>query len=99
MVRLRACSLAHLDHIARRYPEMIDPTKHEIEAMEHAGDMAGEYLDSLGKTDLAKMSQDEWRTLIEVVCGGYVEKLSAIAEEMDRQAQAMRDRIAGPQAA
>lgn len=78
---------------------MIDPTAHEIEAMEHAGAMGGEYLDSLGKTDLAKLSQDEWRTLIEVICGGYVEKLGAIAEELDRQAEAMRAKIAGPQAA
>lgn len=27
-----------------------------------AGDVAGEYLASIGKTDLAKLTQDEWTT-------------------------------------
>jgi hypothetical protein len=96
---LMACSMAHLDHISRSYPKMIDPNEHELAAMEHAGEMAGEYLDSLGKSDLAAMTADEWRTLIEVICGGYVDRLGAIAEEMDRKATAMRASIAGPQAA
>lgn len=59
---------------------MIDPTDAEKESMEHAGDMAGEYLESLGKTDLATMSPDEWQTLIHVICSGYVDRMIAIAE-------------------
>lgn len=60
---------------------LIDPTPYEQAAMEHAGNMAGEYLDSLKKTDLAKLSTEEWATFINVVCTGYIEK---IQEEMGR---------------
>lgn len=55
---------------------MTDPDPHEIAAMEHASDMAGEYLESLKSTDLATFSEDEWKTLIEVVCGAYAQKLA-----------------------
>lgn len=48
--------------------------------MQHASDMAGEYLDSLPSTDLAAFSQDAWQTLIEVICGAYVEKLSELTD-------------------
>jgi hypothetical protein len=47
---------------------MVDPTELEIERMEAAADKGGEYLDSLGKTDLATLSRDEWMTFIECVC-------------------------------
>lgn len=59
---------------------MPDPDPNEIAAMQHASDMAGDYLDSLPSTDLASFSQDEWQTLIEVVCGAYVEKLNELAD-------------------
>ena len=48
--------------------------------MEHASDMAGEYLESLPSTDLASFTPDAWQTLIEVICGAYVEKLSELAD-------------------
>jgi hypothetical protein len=35
---------------------MIDPTPNERNAMANGGVMAGEYLDSLSKTDLAQLS-------------------------------------------
>jgi len=60
---------------------MIDPTPYEQAAMEHAGNMAGEYLDALGKTDLAKLTPEEWATLINVTCTGYIEH---IQQEMGR---------------
>lgn len=59
---------------------MPDPDPQEIAAMQHASDMAGEYLDSLPSTDLAAFSQDAWQTLIEVICGAYVEKLSELTD-------------------
>lgn len=59
---------------------MTDPTQSELEAMKHAASMAGEYLEALGKTDLAHMTVDEWNMLIETVCGGYADKLVEIAE-------------------
>lgn len=48
--------------------------------MEHASDMAGEYLESLPSTDLAAFTPDAWQTLIEVICGAYVEKLNELAD-------------------
>ena len=54
---------------------LTDPNPCEIAAMNTAGERAGEYLESLGKSDLAAMSDEEWRTLIAVTCGGYVESL------------------------
>jgi hypothetical protein len=58
---------------------MIDPTPNERAAMAHGGAMGGEYLDSLGKTDLAQLSVDEWHTLIEVIVTGYCDHLRDLA--------------------
>lgn len=41
------------------------------EARKHAAVKAGEHLDSIGKTDLATMTADEWAAFIAVVCNGY----------------------------
>ena len=45
---------------------MIDPTPNEQAAMAAGGDAAGAYLESLGRFDLATLSQPEWRQLIGV---------------------------------
>jgi hypothetical protein len=58
---------------------MIDPNPNERAAMAHGGAMAGEYLDSLGKTDLARLSVEEWHTLIEVIVTGYCDHLRDLA--------------------
>lgn len=57
---------------------MIDPTENEVAAMMHAGERGGEYLEVLGKSDVALMDQDEFMTFIEAVCSGYVEKLGEL---------------------
>ena len=57
---------------------MIDPTKSEREAMVHAGINGGEYLDSIKKTDLAKMSDDEWNTFVEAIVTGYIEEMQRL---------------------
>lgn len=88
---IRACSPRHLE-LAK---SMIDPTEHEQEAMVHAGEMGGEYLDHLGKTDLAGMSEEEWRTFVEAICTGYVEKLSEIADRLDHAAGQLRRKVMG----
>ena len=69
---------------------MIDPSDAELEAIEHAGAMGGEYLDQLGKTDLAAFTPDEWWTFVGAVCGGYTEKLLEVAERHNRIAQRAR---------
>ncbi len=52
---------------------MFDPTHFEIEGMKKAGKTGGEYLDSIGKTDLASMSYDEYMTFIECVITAYID--------------------------
>lgn len=57
---------------------MIDPTVEEIKAMEAASLPAGEYLESIGKTDLAALTYEEWMTFIEAVCTNYQDFLTNI---------------------
>ncbi len=54
---------------------MIDPTRHERAAMEHAVTMAGEYIEGLGQTDLMTWSPDEFATLIEVIVTAFTDRL------------------------
>lgn len=65
--------MACLKTIAKRSGKMDDPTKREIEAMYDAGASGGQYLDALGKTDMALFSEDEWMTLVDAVVTGYVD--------------------------
>ena len=51
----KLCSTLCQD-LCHRRRGMIDPTPNERAAMVHGGAMGGEYLDSLGKTDLAQLS-------------------------------------------
>ena len=55
---------------------MTDPTEDEIGAMEHASTLGGEYLDSIGKTDLTTLDHEEWMTFIEAVCTAFRDKLT-----------------------
>lgn len=54
---------------------MVDPTDDEINAMLQAGKSGGDYLDSLGKFDMAQMTHDEWMTFIEAVITTYLDEL------------------------
>jgi hypothetical protein len=58
---------------------MIDPTPNERAAMAQGSAMGGEYLDSLGKTDLAQLSIDEWQIFIEAIVTGYCDHLRDLA--------------------
>lgn len=75
---------------------MIDPLPIEQAAMDHAGEQAGEYLDALGKTDLAAMSPEEWATLINVICSGYVEHLQKEIGRIETDLRYLRGRIEVP---
>ena len=59
---------------------MVDYTRHEIEAMQAASEPAGAYLESLGKTDLATLSPDEWMTFVETVCLSYHNELRRLTD-------------------
>ncbi len=54
---------------------MIDPNPIELAAMRQAGDRAGDYIDSLGRTDMAAWSKPEWTAFIAAICGSYVDAL------------------------
>lgn len=38
---------------------------------EYASDMAGEYLEELGKTDLTEFTREEWLELLNVIIKNY----------------------------
>lgn len=69
---------------------MIDPTPNEQAAISAAGAQAGEYLESIGKSDLAKLSADEWATFCTAMVGGYVEALQAMASAEESRMWAVR---------
>ncbi len=51
---------------------MVDPTERELAAMRAAAPAAGEFIESLGKTDLTLFTVEEFLTLIQVIVGGYL---------------------------
>jgi hypothetical protein len=72
----------------KRERYMIDATEDELDAIEAASDPAGEYLESIGKTDLATMTEEEWFRFLEVVVTGFQSGLAAIKERKLTQADA-----------
>lgn len=61
---------------------MIDPNEHEGAALRHAGQLGGEYVESLGKTDLSAWSEKEWAMLIDVVVTAFQDKLREAYAQM-----------------
>jgi hypothetical protein len=86
---ITACSNKHLELAIK----MIDPTEYEREAIAHGGVQAGEYLEALGKTDLATMTTDEWDAFVEVIVTGYVERLGEIAEHLAAASAKMKGKV------
>ena len=60
---------------------MIDPDEHEIAAIAAASPMAGEYLESIGKADLAALTEAEWLTLLEVIITAYQDELARLLDQ------------------
>ena len=54
---------------------MDEPNEYEISAMNQAGDVAGQYIDTIGRTDMATYTSEEWRGFVAAVCGAYVKRL------------------------
>lgn len=46
--------------------------EHDSKAALEAGRFAGEYLDEIGKTDLATLTPEEWKIFCEVICGNFL---------------------------
>ena len=58
-------------NITARLKGMIDPNKHEANALAAASISAGAYVEEIGKTDLANWSEQEWATLIDVAVTAF----------------------------
>jgi hypothetical protein len=74
------CSLV-CQGICHRRCGMVDPTGHERAAMDHAVDMAGEHIESLGRTDLMTWSPQEFATLIEVIVTAFTDRLRELGDD------------------
>ena len=72
---------------------MIDPTPNERAAILHGSAMAGEYLDGLGKSDLALFSSEEWQTLLEFIVTGYCDRLRDLAGRDRGRLDGMADEV------
>jgi DNA polymerase III epsilon subunit-like protein len=70
-----ACSMRCMDALCRRWG-VVDPDEHETAAIEAASPLAGEYLESIGKTDLASLTEAEWLTLLMVVVIAFQNELA-----------------------
>ena len=70
-----ACSMKHLNKI-KEVDGMIDVTNNEVEAALHGGRMGGEYLDELGKTNLAALTKEEWTQFLLCVVGGFTKTIA-----------------------
>lgn len=44
----------------------------ELMSAEMSGKKGGEYLESIGKFDLSKLSKSEWMSFLEIICGEYL---------------------------
>ena len=53
---------------------MKEPSEIEIQGMMEAGAVGGEYLEAIGKSDLASLTEDQYMTFIETVIRTYEER-------------------------
>lgn len=72
---------------------MIDPTPNESEAMTVGGQQGGEYLESIGKTDLATLTETEWDRFLDAVITGYCDHLRALAARDRRRLDGMAPEV------
>lgn len=63
---------------------MVDPDEHECVALEFASQMGGEYLESIGVTDLSRVTADQWQSLVECIVTGYQDKLAEVLDDHGR---------------
>lgn len=61
-----------------------DYTDEETKAFDAASDRAGEYLDALGKTDMAQFTEEEWFDLLAAVVQGWCEFFEPKKTELEQ---------------
>lgn len=54
---------------------------YERRALEDGGNAGGEYLDSLGRTDLAELEPEEWSRFLALVLTGYADSMRDIVSK------------------
>lgn len=54
---------------------MVDPTAHEMQAMEHAMDAMGQFIEAQKSTDFTRWPPEAFPQMVEVICGAYVDSL------------------------
>lgn len=62
---------------------MIDVDERERVALLAGGRMGGEYLESLGVTDLAALGEAQWLQFLRCVLGGYADAMQSIHQATD----------------
>ena len=72
---------------------MIDPTPNERQAMTVGGQQGGEYLESLGKSYLATLTEAEWDRFIDAVVTGYCDHLRELAGQDRKRLDAMTPEV------
>ena len=72
---------------------MIDTTSNEMQAMTVGGQMGGEYLESIGKSDLATLTETEWDRFIDAVVTGYCDHLRELAAKDRKRLDAMTPEV------
>ena len=72
---------------------MIDPTPYESEAMTVGGLHGGQYLESIGKSDLATLTETEWDRFIDAVVTGYCDHLCELAAKDRARLDAMKPEV------
>jgi hypothetical protein len=77
------CSMRCLDIAFERQGHMIDPTNHEIAAIQAASQPAGEYIEELGETDMATWSNDQWMGFLETVITAYTDEMGRLSKNGD----------------
>jgi hypothetical protein len=60
---------------------MIKTTETEEIAIQAGGEKAGAFLDSIGKTDLAELTEGEWSTFLAEFLDGYSDRMRAEAKQ------------------
>lgn len=60
---------------------MRELNRHQIDALAMAAQAGGAFVESLGKTDLARWSSPEWDALIEAIVKAFEDHLSAAYAE------------------
>lgn len=76
-----ACSIRCLDIIYVRGGDVFNLTHFEKQGIDAASAAAGEYLEQIGKTDLATMTPEEWNSLLSLIFVKTAAEIQRLSDE------------------